>query len=251
MGDHAENELSCVQELAERRVVIPLFCRRMETSLSPEIDTTEGPCRRWCTDTSLVSFWGEKSCSAFNKCGFLLLLWKWVLTEVSERILQHIKLFHYLVTPYNGIIIPSFAWRWKIRLWTPTAGFVFVLCKWLLTVRLTSETKHPTPSDFKEAFFFFALCLCGFSNICVDFRGMLSLCITRFTLHNDLFVVYMDSAKTLQLILLRCIFEVDRNKLFNFWIWYKRVTWIPQIIFVEKAPLDIFKAGSKWAVTVT
>lgn len=152
MGDHAENELSCVQELAERRVVIPSFCRRAETSLSIEKDTTEGLCRWWGRDTSPISFWEEKSCSAFNKCSSLLLLWKWVLTEVSARILLHIKLFHCLVTPRNGIIISSFACRWKIYHCTLTAGFVFVLCKWLLTVRLTSKNKLLTPFDFKEVF---------------------------------------------------------------------------------------------------
>lgn len=168
MGDHAENELSCVQELAERRVVIPSFCGQAETSLSMEKDTTEGLCRWWGTDTSPISFWEEKSCSAFNKCSSLLLLWKWLLTEVSARILLHIKLFHCLVTPRNGIIISSFACRWKIYHCTLTAGFVFVLSKWLLTVRLTSKTKLLTPFDFKEVFP--PTRLCGFLRIFMDFR---------------------------------------------------------------------------------
>lgn len=115
-------------------------------------DTTQELCRWWCTDTSLVSFWEEKSCSAFNKYSSLFLLWKWVLTEVSARILQHIKLFHCLVTPHNGIIVSSFACRWRIYHRTLTAGFVFVLCKWLLMVRLTSKTKLLTLFDFKEVF---------------------------------------------------------------------------------------------------
>lgn len=56
----------------------------------------------------------EESCSSFNKRGSLLLLWKWVLTDVSTRILQHIKLFRCLVTPHNGIIISDFGSRCKI-----------------------------------------------------------------------------------------------------------------------------------------
>lgn len=62
LGDHAENELSCAQELAERRAVIPSFCGRTETRLSMEIDTHT---------TTLLSFGEEKS--PFNKSSSLLL----------------------------------------------------------------------------------------------------------------------------------------------------------------------------------
>lgn len=54
LGDHAENELSCVQELGARREVIPWLDGETETSRSMEIETALGPRgrRRACARTN-------------------------------------------------------------------------------------------------------------------------------------------------------------------------------------------------------